>query len=222
MMDQYFSVLEKNTSMIEIEKSKFISYIAPVESEEEANNFILEIKKLHYNATHNVSAFLLRNNNNLRRYSDDGEPSGTAGLPTLNSVIYKNLVDVCIVTTRYFGGVKLGTGGLSRAYSDSAQECIASSKIVCFKKMNKYQLIIGYEYLNPVQYYLNNKEILIDHIEYLENVQITIYIHSKNSELLAYLVNLTASNIIILEGAAYYIATSGNKILSIKEIQNEY
>ena len=217
-MNQYFSVLERNISTIEIEKSKFISYLAPVESEEEALTFINEIKKLNYNASHNVSAFVLRGNNNLRRYSDDGEPSGTAGLPTLNSILYKDLTNVCIVTTRYFGGVKLGTGGLSRAYSEAAQQCIATAKIIDFQRMIKYQLALPYEHFNSVQYYLNAKKIFVENTTYLENVQITIYINPENLNVIEDLVNLTASNVHISEGAMYYVAISDNKIVSIEEV----
>ena len=99
---------------IEEKKSRFIGYIAPVKTAEDAASFIAEIKRKHWDATHNVSAYLLKNGQ--KKYSDDGEPQGTSGQPTLNVFRSAGVSDVCCVVTRYFGGIKLGTGGLVRAY----------------------------------------------------------------------------------------------------------
>lgn len=127
-MDSYFSINDSVSAEIVEKKSRFISYIKHVETEEEANAFIAEIKSKHYDARHNVYAYILKNGK--KKYSDDGEPQGTAGVPILDIIDKEELFDVCIVVTRYFGGILLGTGGLVRAYSDAAKLSIDNSKKV--------------------------------------------------------------------------------------------
>lgn len=217
-VDKIYSLITKSNTTLEIEKSKFISYISPANSEEEAIDFINQIKKLNYNATHNVSAYILREQNNIRRYSDDGEPGGTAGLPTLNALIHRNLVDVCIVTTRYFGGVKLGAGGLTRAYAEAAHKCIEAADITEYTRMRQYTVIASYEQFNTIQYYLKQNIVLIDNTVYTENVELSIYLSSNEKDVLKDLINLTSSNIKFVEGEEKYIALLNGKIISCKEL----
>ena len=128
-MKEYKTVeFESKDEFVE-KKSRFIGYVKPVKTQEEATNFINSIKSKHWDATHNVSAFVLRENN-IQRSSDDGEPSGTAGVPTLDVLLKENLVDVCVVVTRYFGGTLLGAGGLIRAYSHSSKIAVEAGHII--------------------------------------------------------------------------------------------
>lgn len=217
-MESFQSILTDAFSNIEIEKSKFISYAIPIETEEEADDFINSIKKKHYDATHNVTAYLLRVDNNLRRYSDDGEPSGTAGMPTLTVIQNRGLVDLCIVTTRYFGGTKLGAGGLVRAYAESANQCLNQAKIIDYYKMTRYTIEVSYDLLSSVQYLIKNKGILTSNIEYIENVTISIYLKNGDKDFLLDLTNMSSSRIIIQEKETKYIAYEDNEILSIKEL----
>ena len=108
----YFSVLDYSEAEQVVEKSRFITYTKPVYDENEAAEFIARIKKLNYDASHNVSAYVIGESSDIKRYSDDGEPSGTAGMPMLDVMLKKGITNTCVVITRYFGGIKLGTGGL--------------------------------------------------------------------------------------------------------------
>ncbi len=112
-----------------VKKSRFIGYVKPVKTAEEALAFIGEIKSKHWDATHNVYAYSLREGN-LRRFSDDGEPQGTAGIPTLDVILKQEVTDCCVVVTRYFGGIMLGAGGLVRAYSQGARIALESGGII--------------------------------------------------------------------------------------------
>lgn len=128
-MESYKTIrAEASDSFIE-KKSKFIGYIRPVTTQEEAMAFIQEKKSEHWDATHNVYAYVLRDGQ-TRRYSDDGEPQGTAGIPVLDVLLKENIVDCVVVATRYFGGILLGTGGLVRAYSHTSKIAVEAGGIV--------------------------------------------------------------------------------------------
>ena len=133
-MSTYKTLHEFGMDEIIIEKSTFIGYAKPIKTEEEAIEFINEIKKKHKDATHNVWAYTVGKTMNIQRYSDDGEPQGTAGIPTLEVIKKEDLRDVVVVVTRYFGGVKLGAGGLVRAYTKGAKIGIDAAKVI--EKMN--------------------------------------------------------------------------------------
>lgn len=128
-MESYLTVKQAATAQFVEKKSRFIGHVMPVQTEAQAVDFVSAIKKEHKDATHNVFAFSLRENN-LMRFSDDGEPQGTAGKPILSIIEKEEIVDVAIVVTRYFGGTLLGTGGLVRAYSAGAKQALAQSGIV--------------------------------------------------------------------------------------------
>ena len=137
-MSTYKTLHEFGMDEIIIEKSTFIGYAKPIKTEEEAIEFVNEIKKKHKDATHNVWAYTVGKTMNIQRYSDDGEPQGTAGIPTLEVIKKEDLRDVVVVVTRYFGGVKLGAGGLVRAYTKGAKIGIDAAKViekVMYKKL---------------------------------------------------------------------------------------
>lgn len=215
-MKEFYSVLENSEVCIEIEKSKFIAYTKPLETEDEALAFINDIKKKNYDATHNVSAFYIRDNSFYKKYSDDGEPGGTAGLPALQTLVNKNIVDVCIVVTRYFGGVKLGTGGLVRAYTDATIAGLEKSKIILFYEVLEYKLSIHYDSLNKIQYVLDKKNIIIESIIYEEKVCLTILIKDEDTSILDELMNISSGKIEVDKKGIKYIAENGKKIIATK------
>lgn len=129
MAKDYKTVLENASDEFVEKRSRFIGYCKPVKTEQEAIDFINEKRSEHWNATHNVYAYSLREGN-IKRYSDDGEPSGTAGMPVLDVIVKNEIFDVVVVVTRYFGGVLLGTGGLVRAYSHGSKIAVEAAKPV--------------------------------------------------------------------------------------------
>lgn len=143
---QEYKTVEKEANDFFIEKkSKFIGYAKPVKTQEEAAEFISEIKSKHWDATHNVYAYVLRENN-IQRYSDDGEPSGTAGVPVLDVMLKENLVDVCVVATRYFGGTLLGAGGLVRAYSHTSKIALEAAGIITMAQCSIMSAEVDYSF----------------------------------------------------------------------------
>ncbi len=128
-MNEYRTVLSEASDSFTERRSRFIGYAKPVKTVQEATDFINKIRSEHWDATHNVYAYILRDGQ-TRRYSDDGEPQGTAGVPVLDVLIKEGLSDVCVVVTRYFGGVLLGAGGLVRAYSHSAKIAVDAAQPV--------------------------------------------------------------------------------------------
>lgn len=139
-------------------RSEFIAYICPVKNNDEAVQFINEIKSVHRKATHNVYAYILRDNN-ITRYSDDGEPQGTAGVPVLDILQKNGLTDVCCVVTRYFGGILLGGGGLVRAYSTAAKLAVEDASIMDMCECFKINIIMDYNIYSKVSYILPQYEV---------------------------------------------------------------
>ncbi len=176
MSKEYKTLLSYGEDEIIIEKSKFIGYATPVKSEEEAIAFIERIKTKHWNATHNVPAYIVGENNEIQRYSDDKEPSGTAGLPVLEVIKKENLKNVVVVVTRYFGGTKLGTGGLVRAYIKGARIALEAAKIVT-KKLHKLIIVtIDYTMLGKVQNEILQNGYLIKETKYDDMVHFYVYV----------------------------------------------
>lgn len=171
-MSEFYTVADYGSDEFTEKKSKFIGYIKHIETEEEATAFISEIKGKHWDARHNVYAYVIGENGAIQRSTDDGEPSGTAGRPVLEVIKGENLTNVVVVVTRYFGGVLLGTGGLVRAYGRAAKMAIEAAKIVRSVKMKMIAICADYELMGKIQNYLIQKNVLIDHIEYQNNAMI--------------------------------------------------
>ncbi|MCJ0601976.1 YigZ family protein [Enterococcus cecorum] len=161
---------------MEIKKSKFICHLFRIENEEQAKEYIAKIKKEHYKANHNCSAYMLGENFEIQRSSDDGEPSGTAGVPMLEVLKKNQLQNTLAIVTRYFGGIKLGAGGLIRAYSTSVSEALKEIGIVQGKLQQILDIIIDYPQLGKLQNYLENEQIAIQEIDYLEKIQVKVAI----------------------------------------------
>ncbi|WP_390407432.1 YigZ family protein [Lacticaseibacillus jixiensis] len=169
----YRTIKQAGQHELIIKKSCFITQLQPIQSVDDAQAFIAAVKKTHYKANHNVSAYLLGDDDHIQRATDDGEPSGTAGVPMLTSLQQLQLHDVVAVTTRYFGGIKLGAGGLIRAYADSVVEAVHAVGIIQRVPMQAVTIHITYAQLGAVQHWLDEQAITPSNIVYAENV--TVY-----------------------------------------------
>ena len=151
MREDYRTVKNYGESEIVIQKSRFLTFVKRAETEEEAIDFINEIKKMHHTATHNCSAYLIGEHDGIQKANDDGEPSGTAGCPMLEVLKKQGLKDTVVVVTRYFGGIKLGGGGLIRAYGRATSEGIAATGTVERKLHHLMKVTIDYTWLGKVE-----------------------------------------------------------------------
>jgi uncharacterized YigZ family protein len=178
VVNEFFTVgdIAVEREIIE-KKSRFIAKVIKVNSEKEANEKIAEIKKIHRDARHNVFAYRIANGS--ERFSDDGEPSGTAGVPILNILRGEKLENILVVVTRYFGGILLGTGGLVRAYSLAAKEAVLASKRIEMKLCDECELIIDYNYYDILNHYLNKKKIVVKKTDYNEKICITVIVEKE-------------------------------------------
>lgn len=175
-MGNFKTVYEDSHGEIVIEKSRFIAYCRPIQTEEEATLFIEQIKKKHWDAAHNVPVYVLGEKYHTQRYSDDGEPSGTAGVPILSMLKNEGITDVVVVVTRYFGGVKLGTGGLVRAYTQAAKIGLDASKIIEKLTYAQVSIHMAYTLHGKVQNYLmNQSEIIIEDTLFSDEVQMVVF-----------------------------------------------
>ena len=163
-------------------KSRFIAAIAPAESEEEALAFIESVRKKHYDARHNCPAFIIGQNKELTRCSDDGEPSGTAGKPILEVLLGAGLTNTVVVVTRYFGGTLLGTGGLVRAYTQAVQEALKNVGIATMRYGSVISIETDYTDLGKIQYLLGNKGISVADSLYTDKVTLKIQIPKEQAE----------------------------------------
>ena len=159
MVSEYYTVFEDASGEIVEKKSRFIAVIHHVESEDEALGFIETVRKEHWDARHNCFAYVIGIEQPVERASDDGEPSRTAGLPILESIKTSGLTNVCIVVTRYFGGILLGTGPLAKAYRDSSHEAIASSKIMRMRCLTGVLFTLDYDSYGKIRYEAEKRSI---------------------------------------------------------------
>lgn len=171
-MKQIKIVYSGGAAEIVEKKSRFIATVKPVNSEEEANEFIAGLKKKYWNATHNCSAFVVGENQELQRCSDDGEPQGTAGRPMLDVLLGEGVHNAAVVVTRYFGGTLLGTGGLVRAYSKSVQEGLKESCILEKKTGFLLRMKTDYNGIGKIQYLLGQRGLHITDSAYTDVVEV--------------------------------------------------
>ena len=163
----------------EIKKSRFICHLKKISTEEEARDFIAKIKKEHWKANHNCSAYTLGNRQEIQRSSDDGEPSGTAGVPMLEILKKKEIINVCAVVTRYFGGIKLGAGGLIRAYAGSVNHAIEEVGLVQIVNQRELILKLDYSLYDSVQRFLLTQNLQISDSEFLSEVTVRCFIDEE-------------------------------------------
>ena len=179
-----FKTIDKNVQAEIVEKkSKFIANVFYVESVQEAEEIIKKVKKEHNEARHNCFAFSVYAKDGIEnRFSDDGEPSGTAGGPMLNIITSKKITNILVVVTRYFGGILLGTGGLVRAYTGAFQEALGKVKIIEKELGMLLKIIVTYSDLEKIKYYLKQNDIDIVKSEFNENVEVYVVITENKLE----------------------------------------
>lgn len=171
----YITIRDRGEDRFEEKKSEFIGYAKRVESEEEAKAFVNEIKSMHKQARHNCWAYVIGENYGIQRYSDDGEPQGTAGIPILEVMKKQVITDCAVVVTRYFGGILLGAGGLTRAYTKGASIAIKASGIVEKVLGFKVSITIDYDLIGKIQYICGQNNWYIEDSEYTDKVILHIY-----------------------------------------------
>lgn len=199
------TVFARHESEKIIEKSRFLTYSAHVESEEEAKAFIAEIRSKHSLATHVCFAFISDKIGNLQRFSDDGEPQGTAGVPILEVLKAKKLFETAVAVVRYFGGIKLGAGGLVRAYSSSAAENLDGADIRVLEMCSEYELTVEYTGVDSMQKYISSRTCSLLSTDYGEKVTFKIAVKKREEEALCTeLVDYMQGRVKIEKGVEYY------------------
>ena len=179
---EFRTIKEDGQVQEEIKKSRFICHAKRVYSEEEARDFITAIKKEHYKATHNCSAFIIGERSEIKRTSDDGEPSGTAGVPMLGVLENHNLTNVCVVVTRYFGGIKLGAGGLIRAYAGSVALAVKEIGIIEIKEQVGIAIQLSYAQYQEYSNFLKEHNLIELDTNFTDQVDTMIYVDKEEKE----------------------------------------
>ena len=179
---EFRTIKEDGQVQEEIKKSRFICHAKRVYSEEEARDFITAIKKEHYKATHNCSAFIVGERSEIKRTSDDGEPSGTAGVPMLGILENHNLTNVCVVVTRYFGGIKLGAGGLIRAYAGSVALAVKEIGIIEIKEQAGIAIQMSYAQYQEYSNFLKEHNLMELETSFTDQIDTIIYVDKEEKE----------------------------------------
>ena len=179
---EFRTIKEDGQVQEEIKKSRFICHAKRVYSEEEARDFIISIKKEHYKATHNCSAFIIGERSEIKRTSDDGEPSGTAGVPMLGVLENHNLTNICVVVTRYFGGIKLGAGGLIRAYAGSVALAVKEIGIIEIKEQAGIHIQMTYAQYQEYGNFLKEHHLMELETNFTDQVETMIFVDKENKE----------------------------------------
>jgi uncharacterized YigZ family protein len=206
LLQKYYTVKGYGENEIIIEKSRFICYINRATTEEEAVQFIQQIKKKHWDATHNCSAYIIGEHDQIQKANDDGEPSGTAGIPMLEVLKKRGLKDTVAVVTRYFGGIKLGAGGLVRAYGKAVSEGLKAAGIVERRLVRVMHVTIDYTWLGKVENELRSSVYTIKNINYAENVTIEVLVDEADQQpFREWMTELTNGRAEVVEGEMEYM-----------------
>lgn len=206
MEKEYRTVNRFGEDQYIIDKSTFIGYSKPIESEESALEFIDEIKTRHYDATHNTYAYVVGENSIIQRFSDDGEPSGTAGVPILEVLKKEEMRNTVVVVTRYFGGVKLGAGGLIRAYTRGAKIAIDAGLIVNRTLHTEIKIRVDYTLYGALENFLLTNNHLVDETSYDEAVNIQVAVkYDEVDRFIEDIINLTSDKVEITDIGERYI-----------------
>lgn len=208
MLASYQTVKETGSHEIIIQKSRFIAHFNRVQTEEEAQSYIEKIKKEHWNANHNCSAYLIGERDEIQKANDDGEPSGTAGVPMLEVLKKRQLKDTVVVVTRYFGGIKLGAGGLIRAYGGAVSEGLNAIGVVERSLMNIVHTEIDYHWLGKVEHALRESSYRMKGTEYVEKVDVQTYVPvGEVDTFIEWMTNLTNGQAEVRIGDKAYLET---------------
>ena len=194
-------VAQDGTHEIVVDKSRFICHVKRVYNDQDAMNFIKEIKKLHWNATHNCSAYQIGDCNEIQKANDDGEPGGTAGIPMLEVLRKQGIKNCVVVVTRYFGGIKLGAGGLIRTYGKAVSEAFKKLGIVERKTMKTMFIESDYSLLGTLQNRLEGTDYLISQIHYSDKISVEVLIDvAKEDEFTAWIIDMTNGKVNVVPG----------------------
>ena len=203
--ENYLTIKNAGKHEIIIKKSKFIASLARTSSVKAANEFIAQTKKKYRDATHNTFAYTIGKNDDQVKASDNGEPSGTAGVPELKALQLMKLKNVTVVVTRYFGGIKLGAGGLIRAYSNSVTQAVESVGVVKRVLQQELNFHIAYNRFDEINHYLKEKKILINNTNYGVDIKISVFIdEDKQDPFKKELTNLLAGKVNFTKGEKRY------------------
>jgi uncharacterized YigZ family protein len=205
MLNAYRTVAQPSAAEFIINKSRFIGCAAPCQSEEEALAFIRSLKEVHRTATHHCYAYVIGANAGIMRYQDDGEPSGTAGLPIMEVLKAKELVNLCVVVVRYFGGVLLGAGGLVRAYSKGAALAVDSAHVVMMEPSLSLHADIPYPLWDKVQHRLKSLPVEQRDVSYAASIQAELLVRVRDAqEVVDQLTQATDGRMEFVESDPYY------------------
>lgn len=205
MLEQYRTVRSPGSREVVIRKSRFIGHVMPVDNEEKAMQFIEDIKKQHRNATHNCSAYMIGERDEIQRQSDDGEPSGTAGKPILEVIRNQQVKNVAIVVTRYFGGIMLGAGGLIRAYADGAALALEAGEVITRVLRREVFVQIDYTWLGKVENELRTKGTKTGETSFTDTVTLLcLPRNDEGDEFVAWITDLTQGQALVTEGRRLY------------------
>ncbi|MEO4054162.1 YigZ family protein [Solibacillus sp. CAU 1738] len=198
MRKDYITVKGYGEKEIIVSKSRFITYVDRAENEQEALDFIAKIKKMHPSATHNCSCYIVGEFDNIQKANDDGEPNGTAGVPMLEVLKKQGLKDTVVVVTRYFGGIKLGGGGLIRAYGKATTEGIAAAQVVERKLHHLMKVSIDYTFLGKVENEIRGSSYTLRDIQYVDAVDVFVFVlKDEETAFTSWMIELTNGQAVI-------------------------
>ena len=204
-LNGYKTVLREARDEVVINKSRFIGHAAPVSSAEEALGFLARIREEHRDATHNCYAYIIGRNAGIMRYSDDGEPSGTAGMPIIEVLKARGVTNCCVVVTRYFGGVLLGAGGLVRAYSRGAAEAVNACGVGGMHPTLRVLVDVPYPLLSRVEFFLKTAPVIVEDKAFAEQVTLTLLVRETDAATLeASLVDLSEGTLELVRFDEFY------------------
>ena len=211
---EYQSILKSAEVTYIIEKSKFIAHVKPVKNEVEAIEFIEAIKKKHWNASHNVPVYLIGEKMEFQKFSDDGEPSGTAGVPIYNMLKNEGITNIVMVVTRDFGGIKLGKGGLVRAYTHSAQLGLEAAEIIKYQQCVQFKITYDYTFHGKIENYILQTEKIYEMKTVFESqVEKEIAIPIEDEQLMEHFIELTGNQIQVAQLETQYYCIKDSKVI---------
>lgn len=213
LLSEYFSVLEGKSNEFIEKKSRFIGFCSPIKDEKEALEILEDKRREFKDATHNCWAYILKEDMSMQRYSDDKEPSGTAGIPILEVMKKEGITNALCLVTRYFGGTLLGAGGLVRAYTKGASLGIEAAKKVLMKDFIKMSFIYDYTFHGSILNYLMKEGYIILKENYMEKIELIIDVAEEDSKIIKDLNNLTSGKITIEEREKIILPTFDGKII---------
>lgn len=217
-MEAFRTVLRRAEGEIVEKKSRFIATVLPAETEREVETFLAELRKTYWDANHNVYAYRIGQQKMIERFSDDGEPVHTAGLPVLSVLQKEDIRNVCIVVTRYFGGTLLGTGGLVRAYQGAVKEGLQASTVITKRLGYRYEIGTDYTGLGKIQYILGQRQISVQDTQYTDKVLMKVILpYDQEQCVVSEITEGTNGQAVIEKGDSCYFAEDGKEILVFEE-----